>query len=221
MRPPRRRRSRAAQLAPVTLTVSVSDGDTTPGCGDSQSLVITCETGTVLASGSLVISASTYDHTQGAVASLTAGTTKLAGSATATVDAVAGNAYPTVWMNEGVDASFGVTSPIQLIDFNPSTSTILGKITVPTNQVVTSFPSKSELGLHVTTDASGTHLVFVGYAGIGIGALDTSNADAVAGQDPTNPVTFAFGYELRVRAHDRLDGRHRDLLVHADDQLWR
>ncbi len=59
--------------------------------------------------------------------------------------------------------------------------------------MVTSFPSKSELGLHITKDGSGSHLVFVGYAGAGIGALDVSNADAVAGQDPTNPVTFAFG----------------------------
>jgi hypothetical protein len=33
----------------------------------------------------------------------------------------------------------------------------------------------------------------VGYAGAGIGALDVSNSDAVPGQDPTNPVTFAFG----------------------------
>ena len=35
--------------------------------------------------------------------------------------------------------------------------------------------------------------MFVGYAGAGVGALDVSNSDAVAGQDPTNPVTFAFG----------------------------
>jgi hypothetical protein len=70
---------------------------------------------------------------------------------------------------------------------------VLSKVTVPTNQVVTSFPSKSEVGLHITSDASGPHLVFVGYAGAGVGALDVSNSDAVAGQDPTNPVTFAFG----------------------------
>jgi hypothetical protein len=58
---------------------------------------------------------------------------------------------------------------------------------------VTSFPSKSEVGLHITTDMAGPHLVFVAYAGAGVGALDVSNADAVAGQDPTNPVSFAFG----------------------------
>jgi hypothetical protein len=178
---------------PVTLTVSVSDGDQTPGCPDSLSLVIMCEPGTLLVSGSLVISTSAYDRTHGALASLTAGMTPLAGSATATATAVAGNAYPTVWTNESVDGSFGVTSPIQIIDFNPSTSTVLSKVTVPTDQVVTSFPSKSELGLHLTSDASGAHLVFVAYAGAGVGALDVSNSDAVAGQDLTNPVTFAFG----------------------------
>jgi hypothetical protein len=35
--------------------------------------------------------------------------------------------------------------------------------------------------------------VFVGYGGAGVGALDVSNSDAVANQDPTNPVSHAFG----------------------------
>ena len=35
--------------------------------------------------------------------------------------------------------------------------------------------------------------MFVAYAGAGVGAIDVSNSDAIAGQDPTNPVTFAFG----------------------------
>src|SRR4029077_12636559 len=78
-------------------------------------------------------------------------------------------------------------------DIDPTNGVVLSKVTVPTDQVVTSFPSKSEVGLHVTSDASGPHLVFVGYAGAGVGALDVSNSDAVPGQDPTNPVTFAFG----------------------------
>jgi hypothetical protein len=177
---------------PVTLTATVSDGDSTPGCADTLSLVVTCEPSTLLAHNSLVISSSTYDRTAGAVASLAIGT-PLAGSATATASAVAGNDYVTVWNNESVDASFGVTSPIQLTDIDPTSGVVLSKVTVPTNQVVMSFPSKSEVGLHITSDASGPHLVFVGYAGAGVGALDVSNSDAVAGQDPTNPVTFAFG----------------------------
>lgn len=52
-----------------------------------------------------------------------------------------------------------------------------GSVRVPSDQVVTSFSSKSELGLHIARDRDGYHLVFVGYAGPGAGALDVSNAD--------------------------------------------
>jgi hypothetical protein len=142
---------------------------------------------------SLVISSSTYDRSQGAVASLKVGSTVLANTATATTTAVADNSYVNVWTNEGVDASFGVTSPIRLTDVDPHNGHILRSISVPTDQVVTSFPSKSELGLHIGHDSQGLHLIFVGYAGPGVGALDASNSDAVPGQDSTNPVTFAFG----------------------------
>jgi hypothetical protein len=174
----------------VTLTATVSDGDPSPTCAATLSVVVTCDQ--MLVPSSLVISSSTYDRTQGAVASLAVGT-KLANSATATTTATTGNNYVTVWNNEAADASFGVTSAIQLTDIDPSTKQVHGQLTVPPAQVVTSFPSKSEVGLHITKDAAGSHLVFVGYAGAGIGAIDVSNADAVPGQDPTNPVTFAFG----------------------------
>jgi hypothetical protein len=117
----------------------------------------------------------------------------LAGSATATASATTGNNYVTIWDNESVDASFGVTSPIHLMDIDPTSHQILSQVTVPPDQVATSFPSKSEVGLHITSDDAGRHLVFVGYGGAGVGALDVSNSDAVPGQDPTNPVTFAFG----------------------------
>jgi hypothetical protein len=146
--------------------------------------------------GSLVISTTTYDNTQGAVASLTAGQTQLAGTAgsppTCTT-ATAGNDYVNVWNNAVPDASFGVTSEITLSDINPATGQVLGTLLVPTNQVVTSFSSKSEMGLHFTVAPSGPLLTFVGYGGAGVGALDASNSDAVAGQDPTNPVTGCFG----------------------------
>jgi hypothetical protein len=142
--------------------------------------------------GSLVISSSTYDPTQGAVASLSIGTT-LPNTATKTTKAVANNDYVHVWNNASVDGSFGVTSPIMLADIDPVTGQVCHNLAVPTDQVVTSFSSKSELGLHLFADTDGPLLVFVAYAGAGVGALDVSNSDAVAGQDPTNPVTFAFG----------------------------
>ena len=178
---------------PVTLTATASDGDATAGCAATMSVVVTCEPSTLLAHNSLVISSTTYDRTQGAVASLAVGTTQLANTNTATTPAIASNNYLTVWNNETPDASFGVTSAIQLTDIDATSDLVLSKVSVPTDQVVTSFSSKSEVGLHVTTDVNGPHLVFVAYAGAGVGALDVSNADAVAGQDPTNPVSFAFG----------------------------
>jgi hypothetical protein len=142
---------------------------------------------------SLVISSSVYDRTQGAVASLTPGVTQLANTNTATVAAIADNAYPNVWTNDAVDGSFGVTSAIRLTDIEPNSGHVFNSIVVPTDQVVTSFSSKSELGLHITGKGHDARLVLVGYASPGVGALDVSNADSVAGQDPTNPVSFAFG----------------------------
>ena len=141
---------------------------------------------------SLLISSSTYDRTKGALASLNIGAT-LPNSATATASAVASNNYVTVWNNASVDGSFGATSPIALSDVDAHSGRVFHTLPIPTEAVVTSFSSKSELGLHIARDWRGLHVVFVAYAGPGVGALDVSNSDAVAGQDPTNPVTFAFG----------------------------
>jgi hypothetical protein len=147
---------------------------------------------------SLVISSSTYDPTQGPVASLAVGTT-LPDKATSTTRAIAGNDYVNVWNNASVDGSFGVTSAIQLTDIDLSNGKVFRSMQVPTDQVVTSFSSKSELGLHVLNNWPTVRVLFVGYAGAGVGSLDVSNSDAVAGQDPTNPVTFAFGKTYAFR----------------------
>lgn len=167
------------------------------GCG----ALTLCATSTVaraddddafLRPGSLIISSSHYDRSQGAVASLKVGS-PLANTDKATVPAVSDNNYVTVWNNDSVDGSFGVTSPIRLTAIEPHSGHVLRSLRVPSSEVVTSFPSKSELGLHISRDRRGPHLVFMGYANAGIGALDVSNSDAVPGQDPTNPVSFAFG----------------------------
>ena len=141
---------------------------------------------------SLVISSSSYDRSRGAVASLTIGT-PLPNTATATTPAVAHNDYINVWTNESADPAFGVTSEITLTDVDPYTGRRFREIRIPTDQVVTSFSSKSELALHLAQVGKDIDLVFVGYAGPNVGALDASNSDAAPGQDPTNPVTFAFG----------------------------
>lgn len=150
--------------------------------------------------GSLIISSSTYDPTQGPLKNLTAGVTTLPNTDTATTKAVSGNNYVTVWNNDTVDGSFGLSSAIRLTVINPSNDLVAASVLVPPTQVVTSFSSKSELAIQVTMDSSGVnHLLFTaygaGYGGVspGVGALDVSQSDAVSGQDPTNPVTYAFG----------------------------
>jgi hypothetical protein len=184
------------------IALTVTDGSNAVGCQATQNVTVTCDG---LNPNSLVISSSTYSNTQGAVASLMVGTTLPGSNGTfntngtvkkqaTTVTAVAGNDYVNVWNNAPVDGSFGVTSAIQLSVLNASNNQVLNTVSVPASQVVTSFSSKSELGLHYGTDSSGNpHIVFVAYAGAGVGALDVSNSDAVPGQDPTNPVTFVFG----------------------------
>ena len=176
------------------------------GCGAAVATHVALADDAFLKPNTLVISSSTYVNSEGAVANLVPGTllpgTGLTldshGNVTATgstVPALSGNNYVTVWGNEVPDASFGVTSPITLTDIEPHSRHVFATLSVPTSQVVTSFSSKSELALHYTRDQNGGHLVFVGYGLAGVGALDASNADAVQGQDVTNPVTFAFGTE--------------------------
>jgi hypothetical protein len=164
------------------------------GCGAAAfvQVAIAAADDSFLQPGSLVISSSSYEGWTGAVASLKVGT-PLANTDTATIPAISDNNYVTVWNNDTVDGSFGVTSPVYLTAIEPYSGRVLNRLRVPTAQVVTSFSSKSELALHFAQDEHGSHLVFVGYASPGVGALDVSNSDAVAGQDPTNPVTFAFG----------------------------
>jgi hypothetical protein len=188
----------------MLIRISASAVSLLVGCGAVTASNVARADDAFLKPNTLVISSSTYVNSQGAIAKLVAGTPlpgtgdtlnnnggiTLPGS---TVKAVSGNNYVTVWGNEVPDASFGVTSPITLTDIEPQSGHVFANLSVPTDQVVTSFSSKSELALHYTRDQNGGHLVFVGYGLAGVGALDASNADAVKGQDLTNPVTFAFG----------------------------
>src|SRR5215469_15017500 len=67
-----------------------------------------------------------------------------------------------VWNNANTDPSFGVSSPIVL--WNLSTQgDLLGTLHVASDQIVTSFSSKSELALNRSAD--GTSLTFMGYRG--------------------------------------------------------
>src|SRR5579863_3159502 len=67
-----------------------------------------------------------------------------------------------VWNNAGSDPNFGVSSPIVLWNLDPF-GYLLGKLEVPSNEIVTSFSSKSELALNRSAD--GRSLTFMGYRG--------------------------------------------------------
>src|SRR5215831_2747610 len=108
--------------------------------------------------------------------------------------AVADGTYPTVFNNDGPDGSFGITSPI-FLDNLKTNGEQLGTLAVPTDQIVTSFSSKSELALNRSTD--GKSIVFVGYHGgpgfiTGPNQLDVSNSNTPGVVDPTNPVSSQY-----------------------------
>jgi len=67
-----------------------------------------------------------------------------------------------VWNNANTDPNFGVSSPIVLWDLSPD-GRELGALHVPSDQIVTSFSSKSELALNRSID--GRSLTFMGYRG--------------------------------------------------------
>jgi hypothetical protein len=62
------------------------------------------------------------------------------------ISAIADGTYPTVFNNNTADGSFGVTSPIYLDNISTDGS-LLGTLSIPMDRIVTSFSSKSELGV--------------------------------------------------------------------------
>ncbi len=105
-----------------------------------------------------------------------------------------------VWNNANSDGSFGVTSPI-FLDNITTNGRVLGTLAIPTDQIVTSFSSKSELALNLSVDERS--ITFMGYVGgIGCGGstvsptapslLDVSASNTPGVCDPTNPVITTF-----------------------------
>jgi hypothetical protein len=148
--------------------------------------------------GNLVVSRSVYSATAGSVvvgqdlppACVPSKTNKV----TCGTAAVNGT-FPYVFNNDTPDPSFGITSPIFIDEMTP-TGTILNSIQVPNSatnsggdQLVTSFSSKSEEALHLSTD--GTYLTFIDYVSP-LNTIDVSNANTPAVIDPTNPVPGAY-----------------------------
>ena len=113
-----------------------------------------------------------------------------------------------VWNNSGSDGSFGVTSPVFLDDITAD-GWKLGTFRIPTDKMVTSFSSKSELALNRSVD--GRSITFMGYVGgIGCGGstvsptapnlLDVSASNTPGVCDPTNSVITTFSSDPVVPA---------------------
>jgi uncharacterized protein (TIGR03437 family) len=103
-------------------------------------------------------------------------------------------AYPStdsannVFNNDKIDGSFGVTSPIYLDQLTPAGVTV-SSFAVPTSMIVTSFSSKSELALNLSTD--GSVLTFMGYVTTP-NTVDVSNSNTPMVYDSTNPAGGSY-----------------------------
>jgi hypothetical protein len=158
--------------------------------------------------GLLVVSRSVYDNVSGNVQ---AGevlppncNSTQAGCPTTGNGATNDGTYPYVWNNVLYDPSFGVTARIFIDTITPG-GQVVRTLEVPNSlhpgqggdQLVTSFSSKSELALNLSSD--GRYLTFMGYVAP-VNAIDVSNANTPGANDPTNPDGQAF-----YRAVARLD----------------
>lgn len=112
------------------------------------------------------------------------------GCSTATADGT----FPYVFNNAVSDGNFGITSPIFLDDITTDGHR-LDTLPIPSDQIVTSFSSKSELAVHLSTD--GKSVTFVGYRGgpgypTGPNLFDVSNSNTPGVIDPTNPASGQY-----------------------------
>jgi len=98
-------------------------------------------------------------------------------------------AYPSlsgsnnVWNNDTLDGSFGITAPIFLDQLTPN-GVLVNSLAIPTTLVNTSFSSKSEMALNLSTD--GTAITFMAYVAPP-NTIDVSNSNTPLVYDPTNP----------------------------------
>ncbi|MBV9367580.1 MAG: hypothetical protein JOY89_25350 [Solirubrobacterales bacterium] len=153
--------------------------------------------------GNLLLSTSEYTP-----AAITPGVTELPPGCTgsACTPAIADGTYPFVFNNDTVDSSFGVTSRASIDELTPW-GEVFARIAVPAREMVTSFSSKSEMALNLSTD--GQDVTLMGYRAP-VAALDVSNSNTPGVIDPTNPVT---GTNYRVVADLGRDGRLRSFTL--------
>jgi hypothetical protein len=141
--------------------------------------------GARLIPGDLLVSTSDYINDSNIVA----GKTMLPpGSGSAGELAIADGDYPYVFNNDSVDGSFGVTPQLYLNEITPF-GLPQGVIPVPSNEMNTSFSSKSEGALNLSSD--GKYVTFIDYVAAP-DTVDASNANTPGVIDPTNPVPGAY-----------------------------
>jgi len=155
------------------------------------------ERGSFFYPGNLVVSRSVYDNNPNNVQVgeiLPPNCASTTGGCSASTGAPFDGTYPYVWNNDAYDGSFGITSKIFLDQIFPF-GFLINTLEVPnssqpwikstSDQLVTSFSSKSELDLNLSTDRQ--YLTFGGYVAP-IDYIDASNSNTPGAIDPTNPV---------------------------------
>ena len=130
--------------------------------------------------GNIIFSETDY---AGTASTVTVGQA-LSGGTFATND----GSFPNVFKNEAADASFGVTSPIYLKQMTTG-GTVTSSYAIDSSVMTSSFASKSELALNISTD--GKSVSFMGYAAP-VNTLDVSNSNTSQAVDSTNPVTSTY-----------------------------
>jgi hypothetical protein len=145
--------------------------------------------------------------------------------------AVADGTYPTVFNNDTADGSFGVTSPI-FLDNLTTDGYRIGTLAIPSDQIVTSFSSKSELALNLSQD--GKSITFVGYRGgpgfvTGPNQLDVSNSNTPGVVDPSNPVVSQYyrsvaevdsGGNIQITEGNAYSGNNGRAAIKADSLYY-
>ena len=126
--------------------------------------------------------------------------------------AVAPGTFPYIFNNDGPDGSFAVNTPIDLWDVSLGGQP-LGTVHVPTNEKTTSFSSKSELAINLSTD--GQSVSFSGYDAP-VGTFDASNSNTPGTIDASNPDLAGPFYRVAGNLNSR-----RSVDVHRHELLQR
>ena len=148
--------------------------------------------------GNLVVSRSVYDNNANNVKVGALLPPNCANTVGPCVAATNNGTFPYVFNNALVDGSFGITSKLYLDQITPW-GFVLDSLEIPnssmhnirseSNQLVTSFSSKSEGALNLSTD--GKLITFIDYVAP-VNTIEVSNSNTPGVIDPTNPVGVAY-----------------------------